>query len=574
MTKCKSIAAVFIMFIWYRIVIWFFVILFLSPANAQNHFKIPDSLRHKDLDYLAEKLENDDNSSFHDSLYAWSYLSKAKSERNPSQIVAAYKYLLHISPKKLRLIYADSMVYTASQTGNNLLRGSSYLTRGIVFYAQNDYAEALTNYILANQYILKTKDRYLIYKIKYNLALMKYYLGYYDEALSLLNECVHYYETEGGKPYLYSLHATSLCYQSRKNYSRSSSINAFGKQKAKAAGEPILMGYFEQCEGVNNYFLQNHPLSITQLNHSLPFIIKNNDAANVAVSYFYLGKNALAQQKTPEAIAYLEKIDTAYRNGTYLRSDVWESFDILSGYYRNKGDHVKSSYYANASLSANRVSFKNYKALSGKMAIDYYDKRFREAEERTNTLRYSRNMLVGFFLLIVIALLLIIFLFRRQLKRQRRINRKKFKKIFYDTPPAMQSNIPEDNAPTVLCDVPPEITKKILDYLDVFQSEQHYLDKNIGLPELAKLSGSNTSYVSKVINHYKEKTVPDYLDSLKIAYIHHKLRTDKNYKNYTLQALAEDCGFKTAQKFGHAFMKHSDGLRPHYFIQQMLNEKV
>ena len=573
MLNYKPISSVLIALNWAKIPIPCFVFLFTSSVNSQNQFRIPDSLHFKNLTYFTERLEDEGNSQIADSIYRWSYLNKAKALQHKQHIVAAYKQMLHASPKKLRLLYADSMVAAASRTNDDLLRGSSYLTRGIVYYGQNNYAEALSNYIIATQYISKTKDKYQIYKTKYNLALMKYYLGYYDEALSLLNECVHYYEKEGGKPYLYSLHATSLCYQALKNYEQSIAVNTLGSQKSKTEEESLLFAYFEQSEAINNYFLQNYPESTAQLKHSMPSIIENKDAANTTVSYFYLGKNALAQMKTSEALDYFKKIDTAFRNGTYIRNDVWESFEILSGYYANEGEHIKANYYSNASSSASRTNFKNYKILSGKMAIDYYTRRFRESEEKTDAMRHSRNLLIVSSLALILVIFFITVIFRRELRRKARNDRDKFKKIYFQKAIIKDEDIQRGVSQEALRDVPPEIVKKILDYLDIFERKQHFRDKNIGLGELAKRSCSNTTYVSKVINHRKNDSVTGYLNKLKIEYIHHKLRTDEQYKKYKLQTLAEDSGFKTSQKFSRAFTRYSHGLSPSYFIEQIIKEK-
>ena len=55
-------------------------IFFLCPLlQAQDQFKVPDSLKRKSYGYLSEKLDDDNSGRVADSVYAWTYLYKAKS---------------------------------------------------------------------------------------------------------------------------------------------------------------------------------------------------------------------------------------------------------------------------------------------------------------------------------------------------------------------------------------------------------------------------------------------------------------------------------------------------------------
>ena len=91
------------------------------------HFKIPDTIRNKDYDYLFERIKESENDPVKESLYLQSFLSKAKSEKNSQEIVNGYKNYLRRSPENLKLVYADSMIFTAKKSMDNALIGSAYL---------------------------------------------------------------------------------------------------------------------------------------------------------------------------------------------------------------------------------------------------------------------------------------------------------------------------------------------------------------------------------------------------------------------------------------------------------------
>lgn len=173
-----------------------FLLCFFISLNAQKKFIIPDSLSNKSCDYFNEKINYKESDSLKERLYAQSWLAKAKSEKNDKQIALAYKSLIYKFDKKLRHQYADSSVTAAKRTNSDELIGSAYMTKGIVYYDDKQMMKALDNYLIAEDYISKTNDEYLIYKLKYCKALTKYYLGFYHEAIALFIECVTYFKEQ------------------------------------------------------------------------------------------------------------------------------------------------------------------------------------------------------------------------------------------------------------------------------------------------------------------------------------------------------------------------------------------
>src|SRR5690606_3262565 len=95
-------------------------------------------------------------------------------------------------------------------------------------YDRKEQMKALDNYLLADKYIARTNNQYLIYKLKYGMAQTKSYLGFYDEAISLLRECIDYFKEENDRAYLNSLHSLGLCYNRIGNYAWCTVTNQTG----------------------------------------------------------------------------------------------------------------------------------------------------------------------------------------------------------------------------------------------------------------------------------------------------------------------------------------------------------
>src|SRR5690606_28758122 len=108
----------------------------------------------------------------------------------------------------------------------------------------------------------------------------------------------------------------------------------------------------------------------------------------------------------------------------------------------------------------------------------------------------------------------------------------------------------------------------ILTKLEKFENNQEYLQSNLSLASLSKQFGTNSAYLSKIINAYKNKNFANYLNDLRVDYAIKKIKTDAKLQSFTIQAISEEIGFSTSQSFANAFYKRT-GIYPSYFIKQL-----
>lgn len=104
--------------------------------------------------------------------------------------------------------------------------------------------------------------------------------------------------------------------------------------------------------------------------------------------------------------------------------------------------------------------------------------------------------------------------------------------------------------------------------LERFENEKGYLQQDITIDYLVNLFDSNSNYVSKIINHFKKKSISQYINDLRIEYVVEQLKIQKNWRKFTIQALAFEIGFSSADSFARAFTKNT-GLKPSYFIKNL-----
>lgn len=542
--------------------ILFLVSCCLNSFAQQLKSKIPDSLYTKSYSYLSKAVLENESDSVKSKIVAQAWLTKAKADKNFSQLAQAYKTMLYKSDKKLALYYADSMLVVAKKTSDYVLIGSAYMTKATVFYGRQENKQALDNFILADKYIADTKDEYSIYKVKFGIGQTKYYLGFYDEAIALLQECSNYFKEENDRAYLNSLHSLSLCYNRLGKYDLCTTTNQLGIEEGLRLENSEMTAYFIHSEGVNQFGKHNYRVSISKLTTTLPYFVKNKDFANETVAYYYLGKSYWQLHEQKKAIVFFKKVDSIFEKHKYIRPDLRESYELLIDYYKKKNDKESQLLYINKLLQVDHFLNQNYQYLVKKVVKEYDTRNLLKAKQDIeNAMNFRTIIGVGIFFLMA---LVILYLVNRHFK-----NKRLFEELMKrDTKIPEIPIVSDENNKQAIQEINPEIEASIVKNLEKFERNKKYLEKDMNLVKMATLMNTNTKYVTKIIAKHKGKGTIDYITNLKIDYIIELLKQENKYRNYTNKALGEEAGFGSTQNFTRAF-KAQTGISPTYFIYQL-----
>ncbi len=552
----------------------FFILMLFVPMWIQSQntsLKVPDSIQNKDFGYLEDRIDQFKNDSTRAAIYLFTYIKKAKREHNWQELKNGYQNLMHLSPSSMRIIYADSMVYAAKRSKDNAAIGSAFLTKGIVLFSNKKYKEALDEYLIANEYIAKTNDQYLIYKVKYNIAQLKNNMGFYDEAISLLRQCVNYYKKNHDRAYLNSLHSLGLSYNKVGNYGLCSITNEEGIKESAKRASPEMTVYFQHSEGVNQYFLHNYQKAITNLKSTMPEIESNNDFANEAVGNFYIGKSYWELKKYETAIPYFKKVDQTLNSKQFIRRDLLETFVLLINYYKTKKEDRLHLYYIDQLLKADHLLLETNSYLISKVSKEYDNKNIliekQKLESQVNGQK-SNNLI--FIVLVTLIFLTLLFVSYRNFKIKSTYKKnydalmnKSFEPIKEITP-IQHTGIADINAAAVT---------ELIRQLEKWEQGKKFLDKEITLVKLAATFNSNTKYLSLVVYHHRHKKFVTYVNDLKIDYLINALKESKLLQQYTNKALAEEIGFSSTQRFANAFKARANMPAAFYIAQLKKEEK-
>ncbi len=560
---------------------FFAFLLFVSAvtSHSQEVRKDKNYSRYTDLIEAAE-------SSTEKVQYARLWLSDARFDKNYVEEVAAIRELMYNDEKSKLILYADTLLHAALNTGNSGLIGQAHITKGIAHYYFNKHAAALDSYMKADIYLAGSNMDYDIYKLKYAIGNAKYYLGFYHEASALYKQCEEHYREIDDRGYLNALYSLGLCYNRLKDYDQCKTYNKLGIEEGKKRQNHKMQAYFQYSNGINEYHFQNYDHALSELNNALPQLEEKEDFSNMAVAWFYIGKTNLALGHDKIGLDYLRKVDSSFsKNQNYIRPDLRQTYEIFITYYRKKHDENKELYYTRRLLSVDSVLTRDYKYLSSRLNKEYDTKELVENNIRISKAMKVRNLLDIFgasaFLAIVSFLIVKYLRLRRYHKNYLKMMATPVQEIsigMQDTKDKVEE-LPECTAEQIQSksnreadrtekELRPDTKASALKKLVQFEKEQKFRDNKIGLHELSEILEINTKYTGWLLKDHRGKGTIEYLHHLRLKYIIHMLRTNLKYRNYTDEALAEESGFGSTRSFTRAF-NAAFGMPPRYFINKL-----
>lgn len=521
-------------------------------------------------------------------VYINQYIKRAKSEKNYSELFQAYKDGILYSENK-KMAYADSAIAAAKNSGKNDLIGDGYLSKGAIYYFnQRKFQFALEEYLKAYEYLKDSKNEFLKYQNIYHIGVVKSYLGYYDEALKIFEECIAFFETKidgdihdntvfnNTKGYLNSLHQAIICYQALgKNREAKKMLDEAAKKIPKTKDFYLEKSYFQKSLGVSEFKNKNYTQAIKYFDQALPELLKVNDFSWASYIYFYKGKSYEILGNQDLEVHNYKKVDSIFNKNKFILPELRSNYEELIEYYRKNSNHKEELYYTNQLLKVDSVIASDFKHLSTRIYKEYDTKMLMETKENLEKTN-SYGKLLLFICLAIIAALGVIMYYR--IRKQKNIQ-KNYEDLLIKLEET--SNQPEIVAAPIKAEISDSadknikfdssIVEKLLNDIQVFENNQGYLEQGLTLKKLAEQFKTNTSYLSQVINEYKGSNFNSYINALRINYATQKIYQDKEWRKYSIEHIASAAGFSNRQSFSNIFLEQN-GIRPADFIKKRIKE--
>ncbi|WP_299221355.1 helix-turn-helix domain-containing protein [uncultured Aquimarina sp.] len=565
----------------YFSIVLYIVFVFFQNVNAQNDELSKDSLTTKSYLELSKGFDQYKKDIDISKRYATAFLVKAKTENNIIKQADGYYMLAKIVDKSEKLKYTDSIIDLTRELEDYTYPAEAHLYKAGVLGSLSRYEKAMDELVVANRLAHKNNNIDQKFKIDYYIALLKNNLGEYGDALKIFKTYKDYYEKlyqndERNKvEYIKSLFALGDSYNKNKKYDSASYINYEAIRLSLDSKDSILYDRLLVSSGITDYYKREYKSSIDTLNKFQNlFYNKIKSDGTLIRSDLYLGKVFFAKNNIKKAIEYYRKVDSTVFARKHFYPDILDPYSDLIKYYKSNGDVEKQLFYINRLLKVDSILDNNFKNVYQKINRNYSTPNLlSEKQAIIDSLKQnSQNRNIIIVVLGVLSFALLLFLYFNNKKKK--TYQRRFQEVFEQTKEIEEVAIkPEPKKEVQDIGISEEIIIDILKKLSIFEEKQEFLQPNITVSSLSKDLKTNSKYLSKTINFYKQKSFSNYINDLRIHFVVERLKSDTKFRKYTIKAIANEIGFNTTEAFSKSFYK-TTGIYPSFFLKQLEKKEV
>jgi len=274
-------------------------------------------------------------------------------------------------------------------------------------------------------------------------------------------------------------------------------------------------------------------------------------------------------KQVDSALFYCSKYIESYQITKVSKENLLMTYNIMTQCYNQKNDAKNAYRYAQKSLEL----IQSIEGIKSKSLNFLHNYDLNKIKEESNKFIASKNYFKISLFGILIILAIVVFSFYFYYKDQKE-KHYRFLKIIQDLKESKTSEISilqiDITEPQPKQTLDEEFIEKIALGLKKLEQKKTFLDPNFKLAFVAKKLNTNTAYLSQYFNQVMQKTFSEYTQELRIHYVLQKLKDAPYFRKYTLQAIAEEVGYKDANTLVRVFKKQT-GLSPNYYIEKLEN---
>lgn len=544
---------------------------FLNHAQYQSKDdEGKDSFR-----FLSTQISQNRNNDSLRSFYINKYLHKAKAQNDYEKASLGF-YLKGIYANyPTSLQYYDSALAIGRRRNSEKYFPQINLEYGNSLYREGDYVGAFGRYIEAKSISDSLGLNAISFAANDNIAYLKEISGDYIGAREI------YLENKHLLPILFKgkrlvdqklANYHQLAYACFKTGEKDSTTfyTKLGYNLSNQSSDKTYPSIFSLVEGMNHFEKGQFRVAYDSISKAIISFEKNRDSLNLIFSYLYMGKTNLGLKDSIEGEIFLNKAFKLLKKSPAKIPELSEIFELLSMLNNKKGREKTQLRYLNAFVDyQTRINWE-YKDLAPAI-ITRFDlpELIGEKEAVIDSLEQINNAksigLKLLFGLLIIIVLVVVFLWYRN-----RYYKDKLKEIINklndkpEIPPARLQDAEVE-------EISIEVVNSILERLCIFESEKQFLDSTLTQTKMAKLLNTNSSYLSKIVNNYKNENFSKYLSRLRIEYITKAMVNEPKIRNFTIKAIALEAGFNNSESFSKSF-REINGMYPSRFIKQLSKE--
>lgn len=482
----------------------------------------------------------------------------------------------------------------------------AYLKKGNIFYMKGNYAGALSAYFSGLRIYSACKDKHEIGRFYNNIANVYCVFGDYTKGQEYYKKGYEFCHKYGDKANAFKI----LANMTKVNIIRgnTSSARKYYKMSEKVKNPNDNGNCYTSIFNLGFILMseKNYREAINTYNELLDYAVENKmNPRYLCSAYEQLYKNYMSIGDRDSTLKYMHLCEsTAVKHGilhVYLEVLVKyaDYYDSMGNYkvasrYRARYQREKDSIYDTHEFDA----VKNEQLL---YEMDKYDKYIASLnareKERLQTISRQRLTIAGVTVVTAVIGVLLLLVYRQKGKidksyndlfvinrdfvkqqeftRQRMLelnNRLKSSEAELSALRASQKQpdggdaldaavivggaAADNDGKNKTMAISEDMRRKLLDaVIDVMENSTEFCSSDFSLARLATLVGSNSKYVSLVINDTFHKTFKNYVNDYRIRLACLRMADTGTYGSYTLNAIAESVGFKSYTTFVELFRK-------------------
>ncbi|SHI68371.1 AraC family transcriptional regulator [Aquimarina spongiae] len=544
--------------------------------SLDEHFVVPDSLKPFSYEEVLKKFWG----SYEDTAKAIPYLktclAKAVQANDSLKMAEIYaRVYFYEENDSLKLEFLNKSISLSKNLVHTLYPAFPYSSKGNFYLEKWDYENALDNYLKALDYAKKSKNESFQYMVEYNIGLIKSELGKHQEALQIFRKSREYEEKRGIRD---TIDYLDIMVHLTESYTKNNKIDSSDYYIARTFSS---LNYYDENlyyqlllnQGVNFYCKKEYLNAEKTLIVTLPYLKKIEDKAFLVKAYYYLGKIKESLVDHEESIFFYKRIDSVFNYTQFIVPEVREGYLFLINNYKAEQDFENQLFYVDRLLKFDSIMRKNNTQVNEKLVKQYDTAKLLAEKEKLIEVVYTKNSNFKLYIWILVGIVFgVTILFYYQFQK-RKLYAQRFNALMKEQNRRREKMAKESviNAKTEeikKLKIAEEIKTDILAKIEKFEANKEFLEPNITTNSLATQFKTNSKYVSRIVNIYKEKNFTNYINDLRVEYLIEELKTNKKFRNYTIKAISSEIGFNTTEAFSKYFHKKT-GLYPSYFIKRI-----
>ncbi len=537
-----------------------------------------DSLIKYDYTQLKKLFKENEEDSIRATEYLNYYFKKARREKDSIRIAEAF-YLLAKSKKDQNAItFLDSVINYTKNSNHFEFPSKAYNLKGTLLYKLGKNKEALDYYILAYNNSITSKNVEQQASIDYKIGVLKNDLGDYNDALksfkSYYKYLTTYYQNDSihSRKYLKILFAIADSYMRLEKLDSTNFIINKAFKISDRSKDKLYHPYVILLSGSTAYYKKQYKTSRDSIFKALPYLETRNDFGNISVSHLFIGKGYYDQGNYEKALLHFNKVDSIFEEKKYVYPEIREVYEKFIDFHKSQNDKEKQLHFLEKLVQVDSILNNEYKYVSKNIEKKYNTSQLLiEKENLVQGIKKEKKKTTFWIVLLCSFLILTTSFSYGYYIKQKRLKKKINQYLNREKEAPFLNKTLVKTTQNQTINLSPDVVKEIRNNLRTFERKNQFLDKNLTQKDVANLIGTNSTYLSKVVNHYEGKNFAVYINDLRIEYAIKEIKKNSKIRKFSIKYISEEVGFSNTESFSKAFHRKT-GLYPSVFIKNI--EKI